>query len=322
MRRFRVPEIVLGAMLGLIFSLLVGNLASLQAEHCKNGRSEQPSNEQQINSPNDRPGGEQKPPNYYQRHPISCGVGGIVPAAISYMDENEGFFVGLFTGLLFVATILLWRATNALWAAGERQIDVTKDSVAVAKAAADAADRSARTAELALLAVEVPYLYPNIRSHGIKRAFTEAKGWRIKGFELGSEFITYYFKNFGRTPADIIEVFSQIRFGMGAPPAIPIPDRPTNRLSGTVVPYEGESGNFPCDLPAILYQTILDGGFNADRDIFWFSGYVRYLDVFDNEYVSGFCFAFSPRDDKFFPMGADGYNFRRRIRTGAQIGAQ
>ena len=126
MRRFRVPEILLGAIFGMIFGLFVADVTSFQAEHCKDDSSEHPSQEQPINSPNDRRDGDQKPSSYYQRHPISCGIGGTAPAAIGYMDENEGFFVGLFTGLLFVATVLLWRATNALWDAGEKQIAETR----------------------------------------------------------------------------------------------------------------------------------------------------------------------------------------------------
>src|ERR1700719_2258457 len=120
MHRFRVPEILLGAMFGMIFGLFVADITSFQTEHCKDGGSAPPSQEQPINSPNDRRHGDHEPFDYYQRHPISCGIGGMIPATVGYMDENEGFFVGLFTGLLFVATVLLWRATNALWDASEK----------------------------------------------------------------------------------------------------------------------------------------------------------------------------------------------------------
>jgi hypothetical protein len=32
-------------------------------------------------------------------------LGGLASSFVAYMDEHEGFFVDLFTGLLFVATI-------------------------------------------------------------------------------------------------------------------------------------------------------------------------------------------------------------------------
>jgi hypothetical protein len=126
MRRFRVPEILLGAMFGLIFGIGVADVTSFQAEQCNGSGREQPAYEQPLNPPIDRRDGDHKPRDYYQRHPISCGIGGVVPAFVDYVDENEGFFVALFTGLLFIATILLWRATDAIWNAGEKQVAVTR----------------------------------------------------------------------------------------------------------------------------------------------------------------------------------------------------
>jgi hypothetical protein len=126
MRRFRVPEILLGAMFGLIFGIGVADVTSFQAEQCNGGGREQPAHEQPLNPPIDRRDGDHKPRDYYQRHPISCGIGGVVPAFVDYVDENEGFFVALFTGLLFIATILLWRATDAIWNAGEKQVAETR----------------------------------------------------------------------------------------------------------------------------------------------------------------------------------------------------
>ena len=264
MRQFRVPEIVLAAIFGLIFGIGVAEVSTYQAHHCQDGGSAQPSLKQPIDAP-DRPrSGEQKPNDYYQRHPIACEIGGVAPSFVAYMDEHEGFFVGLFTGLLFVATIGLWRSTNALWDTSERQIGI-------AGKAADAADRSARTAELALLSVEIPYLYPYVRTHGINVEIVgETETPQIKSFDYGNEFITYYFKNFGRTPAEIIEVFSVIHLGMGHPPPITVPSVPFIRLSGVVVADGGESENFPRDLTEPMYQTIYRGGFNPEMDLVWF----------------------------------------------------
>jgi hypothetical protein len=61
------------------------------------------------------------------------------------MNDNEGFFVGFFTFMLFIATFLLWQSLKALWEAGERQIAVAKES-------ADAAKESAEVAAKALIA--------------------------------------------------------------------------------------------------------------------------------------------------------------------------
>lgn len=320
-------------MFGVIFGIFVADFTLFQAQHCNDSSHKRPSHEQPVNSPNEGGDGDQKPSNNSPRQPISCGIAGFPAAIVGFMDENEGFFVGLFTALLFAATILLWRATNALWTAGERQIDVMSaaagqqyrammDSNSAARQGAYAAEQNAKIAELALLAVEVPYLYPFIREHGILREIASDGTSKIRGFEYGNEFIKYYFKNFGRTPAEIIEVFSQIRFGMGMPQPLRIPDHPLNRLSGIVVASGGESENFPCDFTKFMYESVYRGSFDPKRDIVWFSGYVRYLDVFENEYILGFCMGFDPKDNKFYSMGTEGYNFRRKTRMGGQITAQ
>ena len=222
-----------------------------------------------------------------------------------------------FTGILAISTIGLWGVT--LWSSIRQSRDM-KASVAIAGKAAAAADRSARTAELALLSVEIPYLYPYVRTHGINVEIVgETETPQVKSFDYGNEFITYYFKNFGRTPAEIIEVYSVIYFGMGQPPPIPVPSHPFIRLSGAVVADGGESEDFPSDLTEHMYQAVYRGRFNARTDLVWFSGYARYRDVFQNEYVVGFCLAFSPRDGKFYPMGGEGYNYRKKTKSAGEI---
>jgi hypothetical protein len=49
--------------------------------------------------------------------------------------------------------------------------------------------------------------------------------------------------------------------------------------------------------------------------VFWFMGFVRYNDVFDNEYIRGFCLAYSPMTNSFYPVGGDGYNYRRKTKS-------
>jgi hypothetical protein len=178
---------------------------------------------------------------------------------------------------------------------------------------------AAKTAELALLSVEIAYLYPYVRTHGINvEKIGETERPQVKSFDYGNDFITYYFKNFGRTPAEIIEVFSVIGFGMGQPPPIPVPSHPFIRLSGSVVAVGGESEDFPCDLTEFMYQNVYRGGFNPKTDMVWFSGYARYLDVFENEYVVGFCLCFSPKDGKFYSMGGKEYNYRKKTKSAGQ----
>lgn len=231
----------------------------------------------------------------------------------SFLNHLTDWLLVLFNGILAIFTVRLF------YNAAEQARD-TKAAIAVADRSAKAAERNAKTAELALLSVEIPYLYPYIRTHGINvETVGDPETRQIKSFDYGNEFITYYFKNFGRTPAEIIEVFSVIHLGMGHPPPITVPSIPFIRLSGVVVADGGESENFPRDLTERMYQTIYRGGFNPELDLVWFSGYAKYRDVFLNEYVVVFCLAFSPRDGKFYPMGGEGYNYRKKTKSAGEI---
>jgi hypothetical protein len=123
LRRFRIPEIMLGFGLGLIVSMFVVAIGSHQAERCRQQQesgTEKPSANDPVNLPISGGGRSQEPGHYNQEHPIACGIVGFFPALFSFMDDNEGAFVGSFTGLLFFATWLLWLKTRDLAEVGER----------------------------------------------------------------------------------------------------------------------------------------------------------------------------------------------------------
>lgn len=127
-RRFRVPEIVLGFFLGVLAFVFLAGPLSYQATNCTDHQSQSSQNAPRAVNP--------KPPTAHENgehgdgkvgqsgkgHAVACGLIGFIPSVIGFMDHHEGFFVGGFTSLLFAATMLLWRSTNALWEAGERQI--------------------------------------------------------------------------------------------------------------------------------------------------------------------------------------------------------
>jgi hypothetical protein len=50
---------------------------------------------------------------------------------IDNIDEHDGFFVVLFTAVLAAFTAALWRSTDKLWEAGERQLKTTRSVAAV-----------------------------------------------------------------------------------------------------------------------------------------------------------------------------------------------
>ena len=42
-------------------------------------------------------------------------------------------------------------------------------------------------------------------------------------------------------------------------------------------------------------------------------GNVRYVDVFGNQYLSGFCCAFNATSNRFYAIGGANHNYRRKL---------
>jgi hypothetical protein len=176
-----------------------------------------------------------------------------------------------------------------------------------ARISADAAKKSAEAAEAALFKVEVAYPYAMIRDHWIN-----VEQNRIRGVNMGTV-VSFYFTNHGRTPAAITEVFCQLYCERGIPPPILPPDRPYNWFDGTVVPAGQDSKDFTFNMNQGMFDGYYAGKFADESNIVWLIGYARYEDVFDNKYILGFCFAFGTQKATFYPVGGDGYNYRKKI---------
>jgi hypothetical protein len=239
---------------------------------------------------------------------------------------NAGTITAFATAFIAWFTLTLKRSTDKLWDAGERQLRALNDSAdrqsADMQASVAAAQRSADIAEKALLSVEIPYLYPFVRQHGfITNVSQFTKVLAVNSFDFGNDFIKFYFKNFGRTPAEITEVQSILIPSMGMPRPYPAGERNLNRLSGQIVAADGgESQDFPQSFDKTMFDA-LSGQiprFRLEIVNFWFLGFVRYSDVFENEYVRGFCLAYSPMTNRFYPVGGDGFNYRKKTKSGGQ----
>jgi hypothetical protein len=209
----------------------------------------------------------------------------------------------IFTAVLVGANIALWR--------------VTRTAANAAKEAADAATDGAKIAEKAMLTLEIPYLYPFIRKHGFITSVSQyTKVLAVSDFDFGNDFIQVYFKNFGRTPAEITEVQCVLIPSMGMPRAPQWPDRYINPLSGHIVAANGGESQ---DFPYSFFKGTLEGAsptpIRLETTTFWFLGYVRYKDVFENEYIRGFCLGYSPMANNFYPCGGEGYNYRKKTKS-------
>jgi hypothetical protein len=134
LRRTATP--VLFFLFGLCAFLLIQGALSFHESHCGPENQQKtiqaPTNENAQSPSAHEQGGnrDRKEAHKESGHPVVCGITGLY-GIVSLMDAHEGFFVGLFTFMLFIATALLWRATNDLWDAGERQLRTTRSVAAV-----------------------------------------------------------------------------------------------------------------------------------------------------------------------------------------------
>lgn len=194
-----------------------------------------------------------------------------------------------------VFTFTLWRSTLKLWETGEKQI-------AVADKAANAAKQSADVAKQALYGTEAPFIFIII---------TRADGKPVispRGVESPED--VYTFHNYGRSPAIIREIYIARIASDVIPSPCPFPPLQTNLFQSEIV----GPGDFsePKPLPQIASFLPNDGKSHPGAAVV-VCGQVRYADVFGNQYLSGFCYAFNSYFNRFHAIGGANQNYRRKL---------
>lgn len=131
--------------------------------------------------------------------------------ANTFLESHDKSVVGGFTIVLAISTIGLWLATNKLWAAGERQLNLLEQtsaaqsrdmqaSIKVAQDSAKAAKRSAEFAEAAIVATD--------------RAWISITPKVIGPLVFGKDSITidvgFNIENIGRSPATHVQFWAEL----------------------------------------------------------------------------------------------------------------
>jgi hypothetical protein len=99
------------------------------------------------------------------------------------------------TVLIAVFTFVLYRSTEKLWLAGERQIDVAMTSARAAELSARAAIDAARA-----------HLYVIVKQHNISDLISATAGTKFNDHVAAvklTPILSYVFKNYGKTPATL-----------------------------------------------------------------------------------------------------------------------
>lgn len=206
------------------------------------------------------------------------------------LAERGEAVIALFTVILAISTIGLWKATNRLWLAGEKQMELiaansskqSRDmqaSIAAQRKAADAAMLSAR----AYIGIQLPILRVEPGHNGTGAAIVDG---------VQHEYLYVYtlnVRNLGRTEA--IPVRLQVGFFVGEN----LPSEPTYAFNDSVEidtiikerPDEGVAfriSDYTGDFPIGTLKLI-----EAKATTLWFFCNIHYRDFMQEPHEAGFC---------------------------------
>lgn len=178
--------------------------------------------------------------------------------------------LALFTIVLAVSTIFLWLETRRLRMLAGQQAEDMKQSLALTKRSVDAA-----------VALELPLFV-------VESILVEPKNATLS-ISLG---------NHGRTPAIITKTCLLTKLDRALPPK---PRYPMNDVEEIAVSKIVETGH---EFTISRSSRLSDEDWKRVSDqetILWVYGYLDYVDFLKMKRRTGFCLAFMPRPDKFYP---------------------
>ena len=188
-------------------------------------------------------------------------IGGI----ISVLNDDAGAISAIATIAVAAFTLTLWRSTDKLWRAGERQLKI-------AQAATDAATRQAQL----MVNIELPIFV-------IEEAHT-LSGSPRRGIEIK-------LGNHGRTPAIIVSECLEIRASKS------LSDVPEYTAENTFTQLRDRVVDRGHGYSIIGFNPVSEDlwrSFHNGQTNLWAYGYIEYLDFMKELHREGFCIIFSP----------------------------
>jgi len=230
----------------------------------------------------------------------------------SKSESSADLWTAIFTGLLVIVGVV--QAGLFLW-----QLRLIRDSLSDAKTAADAAKKSADTAERTLTDLEAPFLFPVIptgTAEGIDMSFGNFRRYDhptsvVQPVRPRASILIH---NFGRSPAILRSVsISMDHWAV-------MPDNPIARThSGAGIEPMLEAGSRTVrPIQTSVGQPIDRDAFrrieNGTARIFLY-GQITFADVFGTDHIQAYCLAWDARSKAFIPWEA---KFNRRKRHNQQ----
>jgi hypothetical protein len=162
---------------------------------------------------------------------------GIVVAGVEWLfDRPPEVWTAIASLAIAIFTGTLWFSTDKLWRAGEKQRRLSRaialrqrldmqEQIRIAKESADAAKLSAEAATInakAAIDTERAHLYVLIKNDTIKSIFTSGRMYdnspSMEDTKMAGPGIQYIFKNFGRSPAILVQAMHGIVIDKGNSP--------------------------------------------------------------------------------------------------------
>ena len=233
-----------------------------------------------------------------------------------WYDHLTDWLLVLFNEILATFTIRLF------YAAAEQSRDV-KASVATARQSAYAAEISAQAAQTTAktqIGAERAWFLLIIDEENFEDVLESQlhpASWPAL-IKKPEPRVKFHFENFGKSPAFVKEISTDIRNWAELPKRITYtPNIPWNEeivvpAGGRVPDGMNEQGE------RAFFQHTLSGTIDADaataindgKSYFWFYGQVTYDDIWGNEHVTKFCWGHDGRLSWFLPEGGKRYNER------------
>jgi hypothetical protein len=240
--------------------------------------------------------------------PLHVGAKLAFEAVDTFLERHDKSVIGAFTIVLAISTIGLWLATNKLWRAGERQIELAReassaqsrdmrDSICIAKRAADAADLSAKAATaIEFPVVRTDWMGPELMATDelirpkAPYGGVVNDGWPTRFCAIGE----IEFRNYGRTPAFAVQV--SLGFDVAArlseePKYTEIVRCEPNTVIGARENRDIEI-HFGFELTSDQVRMV-----EASEAVLWLYGRLTFRDVMDRPHESGFCWQWGRQNE-------------------------
>lgn len=205
-----------------------------------------------------------------------------------------GALVAVTSGLA-IYTALLWRATVSLGrdakSTSDRQAAQMNESLAVSRESSAAAMKSAKTAELALVNLERPYVFIDFGSTGFIDGAVRTGSGRIHvTFRTTYYMVPFSFRNYGKTAGVLKELYA--RFVATPKGELPLHiDRRSvtgDLLASGWTVLGADPAIFRRDLADDVGLDRMAAILEGKQDLHLI-GFIRYQDLFGRMHVTGFC---------------------------------